>query len=441
MTSQTPKMPISITIQTTGDCNLACTYCYQHCKNTKAIDMAHAKKFIDAIIHNDQEFWQGYTDFADCGNIILSFIGGEPLMNYRAVIECCDYYAEQCKKYDKVDLYNKTIFDIGTNGTIINKEITDLIDRHKSRMNLSITIDGCEELHDACRRFKNTNAPSYQLIVKNMEEFKKHLCPMRPLDNTKITLAPENIDYLVQSTKNMFETLGFNKVPANCVFEKVWSFPDSIKLYKYLKEIADYFLEKDWDFDSFDYSGEQGHTPGKQFGFFCAEHFVPETDMQNSWCGGNGRMLFLQYDGKIYNCVRYSETSMGNPDRDLYIGHVDTGINMKDNIAFLRSASNETIMDDECKSCAVAKGCADCLAYNYEISGTFKKPKALCDMHKARSLANVYFWNKYYIKKGIDKFFFLHLPLSEAIKYVDEQELEMLLDLSNRRYIKYLQER
>ena len=94
--------------------------------------------------------------------------------------------------------------------------------------------------------------------------------------------------------------------------------------------------------------------------------------------------------------------------------------------------------NNECKNCPIAKGCADCVAYCYEVLGDFKKLTTLCDMHKARSLANVYFWNKYFIKYNIPQVFLLHLPVQEALKYVSKKELNLLLNLSNNRYFKVI---
>ena len=51
-------------------------------------------------------------------------------------------------------------------------------------------------------------------------------------------------------------------------------------------------------------------------------------------------------------------------------------------------------------------------------------------MHKARSLANVYYWNMYYQKNNIDKKFTMHCPKEWALKIISESEYNMLLDLS-----------
>jgi hypothetical protein len=44
-------------------------------------------------------------------------------------------------------------------------------------------------------------------------------------------------------------------------------------------------------------------------------------------------------------------------------------------------------------------------------------------MHKARALANCYFWNKYFIKHEIPQRMKLYLPDEEALKIIDYTDL------------------
>ena len=52
-------------------------------------------------------------------------------------------------------------------------------------------------------------------------------------------------------------------------------------------------------------------------------------------------------------------------------------------------------------------------------------------MHKARVLANVYFWNKYYLLNNIDKIYKLNLPF-ENQSIINKEEYNMLLQLQRR---------
>ena len=72
----------------------------------------------------------------------------------------------------------------------------------------------------------------------------------------------------------------------------------------------------------------------------------------------------------------------------------------------------------------------NCAAWSYQQHKCIgKRSMNICNMHKARSLANVYYWNKYYALNGIDKKMPMNLPKDEALKFIDEAEYEMLQNL------------
>lgn len=72
----------------------------------------------------------------------------------------------------------------------------------------------------------------------------------------------------------------------------------------------------------------------------------------------------------------------------------------------------------------------NCSAYNYQITGTVdQRVTYICIMHKARSLANSYFWNKYYRKHGDMERFKIHCPDEWALEIISQDELNMLKEL------------
>ncbi len=73
----------------------------------------------------------------------------------------------------------------------------------------------------------------------------------------------------------------------------------------------------------------------------------------------------------------------------------------------------------------------NCSAYNYQVFGTVdKRATFICEMHKARSLANVYYWNKVYEKEGSNKRFQMHCPEEWAVPIIGDEEYSYLLKLS-----------
>lgn len=74
----------------------------------------------------------------------------------------------------------------------------------------------------------------------------------------------------------------------------------------------------------------------------------------------------------------------------------------------------------------------NCSAYNYQVNGTpDSRCTFICQMHKARSLANVYYWNTWYRKQGKQERFVMHCPKEWALEIISEEEYNKLLELSS----------
>ena len=154
-------------------------------------------------------------------------------------------------------------------------------------------------------------------------------------------------------------------------------------------------------------------------------------------CGGTGSMLSCDPDGYLYPCIRYMESSLGCDQKPIRIGHVDTGIGQEEEysnwINCLDCITRRSQSTDDCFYCPIAKGCSWCSAYNYQETGTpNKRVTYICDMHKARSLANVYYWNTWYRKKGLDKRFKIHCPKEWALDIISEEEYNNLVKISEK---------
>lgn len=146
-------------------------------------------------------------------------------------------------------------------------------------------------------------------------------------------------------------------------------------------------------------------------------------------------MLAMDPDGWLYPCIRYMESSLGTSRKPLRIGHVNFGIAQrkcdKQCVECLNKIDRRTESSDECFYCPIAEGCSWCSAYNYQENGTpDSRCTYICDMHKTRSLANAYFWNKWYRKKQWKQRFKIYCPDEWAIPIIGEEELNMLKELS-----------
>ena len=59
-----------------------------------------------------------------------------------------------------------------------------------------------------------------------------------------------------------------------------------------------------------------------------------------------------------------------------------------------------------------------------------KRLTNICNMHKARALANIYYWNNVYKRNNENLVLEMHIPREWALEIIDEEEYNMLLELS-----------
>lgn len=414
------RKPLSknITFQVTDECNLACTYCYQINKGRRRMKFDDAKKLIDMLLTNDEKL-AGYVEADTSPAVVLEFIGGEPFLNVELIERICDYFLDRA-----IGLCHPwaTMFRISicSNGVLyFNTKVQHFLNKYKDNLSFSITIDGNKHLHDACRIFPD-GSPSYELAVTAAKDWMSKGYYM----GSKITIAPDNLKYLCDAVYHMVD-LGYEEINANTVYEKGWTLDHAKEFYRQLKELADYWVDNNLVETHYLSLFEENHFRPKQ-----------EGDDEN-WCGGTGMMLSMDPDGYLYPCIRYMESSLGTDRKPLRIGHVDTGIAQtectKNCVECLNKITRRTQSADECYYCPIAEGCAWCSAYNYQVFGTpDKRCTFICNMHKARSLANVYFWNKYYLKTKSSRTFTMHCPKEWALQIISEKEYEMLKKMEER---------
>ena len=155
------------------------------------------------------------------------------------------------------------------------------------------------------------------------------------------------------------------------------------------------------------------------------------SDITN-WCGGNGQMIAVDYKGDIFPCLRYMESSLGNSVPPLLVGNVYDGImtdaKCKACMKALKQVNRKTQSTEECFNCSIAEGCAWCQAYNYQDSGGDVNHRAtyICVMHKARALANSYYWNRKYLQENQNKRMKIWLEDDKALEIIPPEELVLL---------------
>lgn len=401
--------------------NIAVHNCYEHHKGNSFMKFETAKKFIDLLLSGDK----GMSDYINpeiSPAVMLEFIGGEPFLAIDLMDEIMDYWMDRTTELMH-PWADKFMVSICSNGVAyFDPKVQKFLNKHKDHMSFSITIDGNKELHDACRVYAGTNKGCYDEAMAAAEDWMRRGNYM----GSKVTLAPENLEYMYDAIMHMVDK-GYYEILGNCVYEAEWTNKQALLFYEQGKKLADEFLRRNMDFDKDYYCS-----------LFEPDYFHPkdEHDIQN-WCGGaNSQMISCDWDGEIYPCIRYMEMSLGNAQPKLPIGNVDDGIMQlpehKGNSKCLNCIDRRSQSTDECFYCPIAEGCSWCSAYNYELYGTpNKRCTRICPMHKSRALFNYYFWNKYYLANGIDKYMEIHIPEEWALEIISKEEFDVLKELEH----------
>lgn len=171
----------------TARCNCFCDYCHASSidPDKRDFDMTWdiAKKTIDLIFQSP----------SPC--IKIEFQGGEPLLNWNIIRESV-LYAKYVNRFAKRALS----FVICTNLIMLNQEILDFCKKHC--IQLSTSLDGPQELHDAHRKCRDGSS-GYDMFKQNLALARKELgeegcSALLTITKDHLNRLPEVIDHYIE---------------------------------------------------------------------------------------------------------------------------------------------------------------------------------------------------------------------------------------------------
>lgn len=406
----------NVTLQVCDTCPFACSYCFEINKGHSYMTRETGKEIVDMLYRMYDE---NTSDFINRSTkvIILDFIGGEPFMNIDVIDYVCTYFYEKALSlcHPWADTWRASI---STNGALyFDDSVQSFIKKFYNHLSVTITIDGHKELHDSCRVFPDGSG-TFDISYAAAKHCREHYPALG--NGTKITISPENMPEIPKAIE-FFVDDGITVIHANTIFEHEWRKQEATQYYYMLKELANYLLSLDTDI---------------YVSLFSDMFFRPIPETENTtWCGGTGKMLAFDPFGVAYPCLRYMPSSLGNERPPIIIGNVHDGLfatpetkMIKEELDRITRRSQST---DECFYCPIASGCAGCSAWNYQKYGTpDHKDTGSCHMHKARSLAASYYFNKLYAKHKHNELFKVWCPREWAIDIIPEEEYNLLIKLS-----------
>lgn len=170
----------NVTLEVTEKCNLRCKYCIYNESHPeyrafghKNMDWEVAKKAVD--------FLKAHSQNSDERHI--GFYGGEPLINYDLIKKTTDYANK---------LFDKMIYSMTTNATLMNEEIADYIMRNK--FNIIVSLDGYKELHNKNRLFVSGEG-SFENTIRGLKILLKSAEKYNNKESITLNMVIEGPDY------------------------------------------------------------------------------------------------------------------------------------------------------------------------------------------------------------------------------------------------------
>lgn len=174
-----------MTILTTEECNLNCIYCYQ----TKKQKMIKSKVLIQLIKIIKEQILDKY-DYLN-----INWFGGEPLLNWKAILEFCSMIPTDVMKKIKID------YLVVTNGIFLTNEIILKLYENGIKK-YQITIDGDKENHDK-NRSSNKYDSTYDIIIKNIQAVMQLNLPIKFIIRVNITKTFDFYKFNSEEIKNI----------------------------------------------------------------------------------------------------------------------------------------------------------------------------------------------------------------------------------------------
>ena len=143
---------MNVIVKVTNACNFACNYCsVGETQIDQAINMETIKKMVDGL----PELLNKIGD----KDISILWHGGEPLlMPIKFYREAMDYAKEHLSGFN-------LSFKMQSNGYLIDEKWLELFSEYK--VNVGISLDGYQELHDANRCTKN-GEPTFAVVMQKI---------------------------------------------------------------------------------------------------------------------------------------------------------------------------------------------------------------------------------------------------------------------------------
>ena len=360
-----------LTLGVTEKCNLNCYYCVYSEKF--GMYRKHSKRnmsYMTAL--KAVEFY--LNRFNSKKFPIITFYGGEPLINF-ALIEKIVKYIKNNFKFQKI------YFGITTNGTLLNENIINFL--IKNGFNIKISLDGPQEIHDRYRIFRKGKG-TFDIIIKNLEKIRKFSEEyLYSKVGFNVVITPSSN---LEKLEEFFEKFPFirkhNKLKCSYVVthESSLTFPiDEIQKFRVMiNRIREKYISNIIHNDKPTILSQALFEKSllylykrRLFKKFSNEH------PPNGICIPGVRNLYVDCDGRFYICEKMEDFEP--------IGDLENGFNYDKIYSLLNKYVELNIAN--CKNCWAIRLCKLCFtSIKQKKRLDIRIRKKFCERHRARLL-------------------------------------------------------
>ncbi len=223
-------MPKELVFFLSTRCNLNCSYCFVASKSSTPplLEEKYYYKAVDKLF-----FYPGK-------NKLISFLGGEPLLEFDLLKKICDYSALKAKK-EKIQL----TISVSTNGVLLNQDKINYFLKLQNKVNdiyLRISIDGNQKTHDLSRTFPKdgVDKSSFDIIMKNVYNINRTQKIKLDL-RAHLVYMPATINDFLENIKFLWEK-GFSNINFAPEVFVDWSSRDLANIENQFKKFSDFYI-------------------------------------------------------------------------------------------------------------------------------------------------------------------------------------------------------
>ena len=351
-------------LEVTSICNFRCKYCtysghYKHTRNhgEMNMDFVVAKRAIDYYFEN---FEIAYKRNAQ-KKPIISFYGGEPLINFTLIKKIVNYINDTFPKFE-VD------YHITTNGFLMDDIVSDFL--YKNNFYILLSLDGNKENHDRNRLTANNNKtfdkifanyiqfknkyPSARIFISACYDYKTDLNKMMNFfDGNKIRVIQVNpVDFNTNTYYNQFssrDVLNFSKQLSS--LRKLYVDKSIRKVLEKNKFLAAFLTPS--------YAGIAYHN-------MLGKHNISIKPYTGSCIPGE--KMYITTNGDIKPCEKVGDS--------LIIGNVFNGLDFTKIRDILNELNNKAI--NNCSKCSISKLCTLCYKNFQSVDGAINVDRKWC---------------------------------------------------------------